>query len=263
MQAQGGIGYEVAERIAHIEIRRPEKHNALTRALIDELARTLDRFDGDPSADVAILSGQGKSFCSGSDVAESQMASREEIEAARDQFSIGHPFFELFSRSGRCKPVIAAVHGNALGLGLCLALECDLIVVDEAARLQVTETPRGLGGHRQWAQMKARGAGAFADEVCITGRPFTAAEALAAGLVNRVANQGNAVAIAEEMARQIVACPPLSVRETVRIRRWQYTRLTREVAFQAEPVKLHLTEDFAEAVKAFAEKRPAGPFKAR
>lgn len=257
------IGYEVRDRIALIEIRRPQKHNALTLALIEELAHTVDRFDRDRSADVAILSGQGKSFCSGADVGESQMASREEMEAARDQMSIGHPFFELFSHSANNKPVIAAIHGNVLGLGLGLALDCDLIVADRAARLQVTETPRGLGGYRHWALMKARGCGAFADEVCITGRPFTVEEAFHAGLFNRVAEEGGAIDAALDMARRISACPPLSVRETVRIRRWHFMKFTREVAFQAEPSRLHLTEDFAEAVKAFSEKRPAGPFKAR
>ena len=260
---EGSIGYEVEDRIARIEIRRPQKHNALTRALIGELARTIDRFDLDRSADVAVLSGQGRSFCSGADVGESQMASREEMEDSRDQMSVGHPFSELFSHSANNKPVIAAIHGNVLGLGLGLALDCDLIVSDAEARLQVTETVRGLGGYRHWALMKARGCGAFADDVCLTGRPFTAAEAREAGLFSRVAEAGTAVESALEVARQIAACPPLSVRETARIRRWHFMKLTREVAFQAEPSRLHLTEDFAEAVRAFAEKRPAGPFKAR
>lgn len=173
--------------------------------------------------------------------------------------SVGHPFFELFSHSANNKPVIAAIHGNVLGLGLGLALDCDLIVSDAEARLQVTETVRGLGGYRHWALMKARGCGAFADDVCLTGRPFTAAEAREAGLFSRVAEAGTAAEFALEMT--IAAVPP--VRETARIRRWHFMKLTREVAFQAEPSRLHLTEDFAEAVRAFAEKRPAGPFKAR
>lgn len=259
----GMISYEVQNRIARIELKRPEKHNALTLALIADLSATIDRFDADDSADVAILSGEGKSFCSGADIAESQMASHEELEKSRDQMSIGHPFFELFSHSINNKPVITALHGNVLGLGLGLALDCDFIVVEANARLQVTETPRGLGGYRHWALMKARGVAAFADDVCITGRMFSAQEAFNAGLFNRVAEPGKALDAAMEMATQIASCPPLSVRETVRIRRWHFSKLKREVAFQTESLKLHLTEGFAEAVSAFAEKRPAGPFKAR
>lgn len=257
------ISYKVRDRIAQIKLARPEKHNAMTLAMISELSGVIDRFDGDETADVAILQGEGKSFCSGADVAESQMATREVLEKSRDQMSIGHPFFELFSRSFNCKPVIAALHGNVLGLGLGLALDCDFIVAEENTRLQVTETPRGLGGYRHWALMKARGVAAFADDVCITGRMFSAHEALSAGLFNRVVEPGKAGDAAMEMATQIAACPPLSVRETVRVRRWHFSQLKREVAFQTEHLKLHLTEDFAEAVSAFAEKRPAGPFKAR
>jgi enoyl-CoA hydratase/carnithine racemase len=103
----------------------------------------------------------------------------------------------------------------------------------------------------------------FADDVCLTGRFFTAEEAFAAGLLTRVAPTSHGLDAARDLAREIVRNPPLSVRETVRVRRWHTSRLTREVAFQTDAAKLHLTEDFEEAVRAFAEKRPPRPFKAR
>ncbi|MDI6029373.1 enoyl-CoA hydratase/isomerase family protein [Corticibacterium sp. UT-5YL-CI-8] len=257
------IKYSVKDRIAHIEINRPAKHNALTNALTLNLGEVLAIFDADLQANVAVLSGRGKSFCAGADIAESQMASREEMAASRDQMSIGHPFFELFSRSLNNKPVIASLHGNVLGLGLGLALDCDLIVCDETARLQVTETPRGLGGYRHLALMKARGCGIWADEVCLTGRLFSAAEAQSAGLFNRVAPVGTALDVALGLAGEIAANPPLSVRETNRIRRWHFSRLVRSVAFETGHLKLHLTEDFQEAVRAVVEKRKPGAFAAR
>lgn len=259
----GTIEYSVKDRIAHIEINRVAKHNALTKALTLELGKALDRFDADTQADVAVLSGRGKSFCAGADIAESQMASREEMIASRDQMSIGHPFFELFNRSLNHKPIIGALHGNVLGLGLGLALDCDLIVCDEAARLQVTETSRGLGGYRHLALMKARGCGIWADEVCLTGRMFNAAEAQSAGLFNRVAPAGTVLDTAFALAAEIAANPPLSVRETNRIRRWHFAQLVRAVAFETGHLKLHLTEDFEEAVRAVVEKRKPGPFAAR
>ena len=103
----------------------------------------------------------------------------------------------------------------------------------------------------------------FADEVCLTGRVFTAEEAGAAGLVTRVAPAGSGQDVAMEMAREVAANPPLGVRETVRIRRWRMHEQARQVAFQTEHLRLDLTEDFEEAVRAFAEKRPPGPFKGR
>ncbi|MDQ6432545.1 enoyl-CoA hydratase/isomerase family protein [Mesorhizobium sp. LHD-90] len=261
-QDDGAIEYSVDDRIAHIEINRPAKHNALTLAQIGRLGEALDRFDTDTKACVAVLSGRGKSFCSGADVAESQMASREQMAASRDQMSIGHPFFELFNRSLNNKPVVAALHGNVLGLGLGLALDCDLIVCDAAARLQVTETSRGLGGYRHLALMKARGCGIWADEICLTGRFFSAEEACQAGLFNRVAPPGEALDAAFALARGIAANPPLSVRETNRIRRWHFARHVREIAFETGHLKLQMTQDFEEAVRAMAEKRTPGPFRA-
>jgi enoyl-CoA hydratase/carnithine racemase len=261
-QDHGTVEYSVKDRIAHIEINRPAKHNALTLAQIRRLGQALERLDADIDVDVAVLSGRGKSFCSGADVAESQMASREELAASRDQMSIGHPFFELFSRSLNHKPVISALHGNVLGLGLGLALDCDLVVCDAAARLQVTETSRGLGGYRHLALMKARGCGIWADEVCLTGRVFSADEARQAGLFNTVAPAGEALEAAFEIAAGIAAIPPLSVRETNRIRRWHFSKLVREIAFETGHLKLHLTQDFEEAVRAMVEKRKVGPFRA-
>jgi enoyl-CoA hydratase/carnithine racemase len=111
--------------------------------------------------------------------------------------------------------------------------------------------------------LQFRGGGALATEVALTGRFFTAEEALAAGLINRVAPQGKYLEVARELARELVKIPPLSVRATVRTRRWRMGQLTREIGMQTEPLKLYLTDDFQEAARAFTEKRPAGPFKGR
>jgi enoyl-CoA hydratase/carnithine racemase len=103
----------------------------------------------------------------------------------------------------------------------------------------------------------------LATEVALTGRFFSAEEALAAGIINRVAAPGKYLDAATELAREIVKIPPLSVRATVRTRRWYMDQLSREIMMQTQPLKLYLTEDFQEAARAFVEKRPAGPFKGR
>ena len=97
---------------------------------------------------------------------------------------------DLFIRSVNWKPVIAAVHGAVMGLGLGVAFECDLVVADIDTRFQITETPRGLGGARFWSLLHTCGGGAFATEVALTGRFFSAEEAHKAGIVCAVAPDG-------------------------------------------------------------------------
>jgi enoyl-CoA hydratase/carnithine racemase len=108
-----------------------------------------------------------------------------------------------------------------------------------------------------------RGGGAFATDVSLTGRFFTAEEAHAAGIIERVAPSGAYLDTALALAADVAKNPPLGVRSTIRARRWYMGQLSREVLMQVNLAKLHLTEDFAESARAFAEKRPAGPFKGR
>lgn len=257
------IEYECREGIASIAFNRPEKLNAFSDDMVRELDRTLQRFDMDPEAMVAILHGRGRAFSSGADVRQRQLRSREDLErgggpVARDAVSS-----ELLLRSVNWKPVIAAVHGYALGMGLGLALESDLVVAEAGCRFQLTETARGLGASRYGALLSFRGSCGFATEVALTGRYFTAEEALAAGVVDRVAPHGTHLDVARELATMIARNPPLGVRANVRTRRWRMEDAQRDAGRQATLNKLYLTEDFAEAVRAFAEKRPPKPFKGR
>ena len=155
------------------------------------------------------------------------------------------------------KPVVAAVHGYVLGLALGLTLECDLIVAEAGTRFQLTETSRGLGASRYWALFHYRNAAAFGDEIALTGRFFTAEEGMAAGIFNRLAPQGQVLEVAKELALQVAKNPPLSVRSTVRTRRWYMERLVKEATYMAAPHRLYLNEDFQEAARAFAESAPA------
>jgi enoyl-CoA hydratase/carnithine racemase len=166
----------------------------------------------------------------------------------------------LLMQSVNWKPVVAAVHGYVLGLGLGMMLDCDLIVAEAGTKFHLTETSRGLGSAKQWAQLHFR-SGAFADEIALTGRYFTAEEALAANLINRVAPAGTFMEAARTLAEAVAANPPLSVRATVRTRRWRLGQAVREAAFQQAPMRLYLTEDFHEAALAFKEKRKPRKFK--
>ncbi|MGH7114137.1 MAG: enoyl-CoA hydratase/isomerase family protein [Stellaceae bacterium] len=257
------VAYDCADQVVTLTLNRPERLNAFSDDLVRHLADALRRFDLDPQAQVAIIRGAGRAFSSGADVHQRQLRRREEFLEHGGPQGWGANSADLLTRSVNWKPVIAAPHGYAMGLALGIVLECDLIVAEAGTKFQVTETSRGLGGSKYWALMNFRGGAALASEAALTGRFFTAEEALAAGIVNRVAPAGRHLEAARELALEIARNPPLSVRATVRTRRWHMEQLEREVAMQTAPLKLYLSEDFREAALAFAEKRRPGPFNGR
>jgi enoyl-CoA hydratase/carnithine racemase len=257
------VEYACSNQVATLTLNRPDRLNAFSDDLVRHLADALRHFDLDPEAQVAIICGKGRAFSSGADVHQRQLRKREEFEQHGGPQGWGANSADLLTRSVNWKPVIAAPHGYAMGLALGIVLECDLIVAAAGTKFQVTETSRGLGGAKYWALLNFRGAAAFANEVALTGRFFTAEEAHAAGIINRVAPEGQHLEVAHELAAEVAKNPPLSVRATVRPRRWYMEQLEREVTMQTAPLKLYLSEDFHEGARAFAEKRKPGPFKGR
>jgi enoyl-CoA hydratase/carnithine racemase len=257
------VDYECRDHVVTIAMNRPEKLNAVSDEVVRQLMAAFRRFDADADAHVAILCGRGRAFCSGADVHQRQLRSREEFERLGGPQGHGANAADLLFQAVHWKPVIAAVHGYVLGLGLGMVLDCDLIVAEAATQFQLTELSRGLGAAKHWAQFHFRGAGAFGDEVSLTGRYFSAEEALAANLINRVAPKGELMDVAMRLAQTVASNPPLSVRATVRARRWFLDRYAKEAGFQQAPMKLYLTEDFHEAALAFKEKRKPRSFKGR
>jgi enoyl-CoA hydratase/carnithine racemase len=231
------VDYERDGAIVTLTLNRPEKLNAFSDELVGALSDALHRFDMDEEAEEFLRLGgpQGR----------------------------GTHSSDLLTKAVNWKPVIAAAHGYVLGLSVGIVLECDLVVAEEGTKFQVTETSRGLGAGKYWALMHYRGGGAFTMEAALTGRFFTAEEAFKANLINRVAAKGKYLDVARELAGEVIKNPPLSVRSTVRMRRWYMDRLSREVMFMTAPERLYLTEDFGEAARAFTEKRKPKPFKGR
>src|ERR1700749_485833 len=198
------VDYERNGNIVTIAMNRPEKLNAVSDEVVRQLMTPCRPYDADPEAHVAILCGRGRAFCSGADVHQRQLRSREEFERLGGPQGHGANSGDLLFQSVHWNPVVAAVHGYVLGLGLGMVLDCDLIVAEAGTRFQLTETSRGLGSAKQWAQLLFR-SGAFADEIALTGRYFTAEEALAANLINRVAPTGAVMAVAQELAEAVAA----------------------------------------------------------
>lgn len=257
------VEYACQNRVATITLNRPSRLNAFNDDLTRQALAAMHRFDLDPEANVAVLCGNGRAFSSGADVQQRQLRPREEMEKhggpqARDANSQ-----DLLVNAVNWKPVICAAHGYVLGLALGLALECDLIVAEEGTKFQVTETPRGLSGAKYWALLNFRGGGSFATQVTLTGRFFTAEEALKVNLIDEVAPKGQHVVAAQALAATIAKNPPLGVRHAVQMRRWELKKVQQDAIRQVGMAKLHLSEDFRESARAFVEKRPAGPFKGR
>lgn len=257
------VTYERDGEVATITLNRPDKLNAFSDELVGALGEELHRFDMDDEAQVAILCGNGRAFSSGADVKQRQLRSREEFLRLGGPQGRGTHSSDLLTKAVNWKPVIAAPHGYVLGLSVGIVLECDLVVAEEGTRFQVTETGRGLGAGKYWALMHFRGGAAFTMEAALTGRFFTAEEAFKANLINRVAPKGKYLDVARELALEVAKNPPLSVRSTVRLRRWYMDRMSREVMHMAAPERLYLTEDFQEAARAFTEKRKPAKFKGR
>ncbi|MFT3805078.1 MAG: enoyl-CoA hydratase/isomerase family protein [Burkholderiaceae bacterium] len=255
------VPYRREGAIAILTLNRPDRLNAFSDELVRALVDALARFDDDRDARVAVLHGAGRAFSSGADVAQRQMRSRDELERLGGPEGRGARGADVFTQAVNWKPVVAAVHGYAIGMGLGIALSADLIVVERGTRMQVTETSRGLSPVRYGYLLRARGLPSFAWDVSMTGRWFTAEEAREAGVVELLVDAGRGLATAIEVATAIAANPPLSVRAAVRARRMEIDQGERRAAALTDPMKLHLTEDFAESARAFIEKRPPRPYR--
>jgi enoyl-CoA hydratase/carnithine racemase len=204
------VTYEVREGIAHIAFVRQAKHNAFRDEDLEALSAALRRLDADEGANVAILSGNGRSFSSGGDM-------QARLQKSMDEGSTSGRATEreAFLECTTWKPVIAAVHGYCLGHALATALLCDHLVAVRSATFQVTETRIGLA---MPALLPLLGHPAFANDVAMTGRMFSAEEAWAGGMLTRLVD-GDHIAAAEDLARQILENPQTTVREYVRVRR--------------------------------------------
>lgn len=257
------VQYECSDKVATLRLNRPEKLNAFTDEMVLALGDALHRFDLDADANVAVIVGNGRAFSSGADVHQRQLRSREEFERLGGPSARGAHSGDLLLKSVNWKPVISAVHGYVLGLAIGIVLDSDLVVAETGTRFQVTEVPRGLGGAVYWGLMDFENAGAFGTEVVLTGRYFTAEEALQANIISRVTPEGEFLQSALDLAARIAANPPLSVRSTVRTRRWYLEQRRRETLMMQQPWKLHLSEDFQESARAFAEKRKPEAYRGR
>ncbi|MEU4510584.1 acetyl-CoA acetyltransferase [Nonomuraea wenchangensis] len=239
--------------VLEVTINRPDSRNSLHPPANDELDAVFDAFFADPGLWVAIITGAGdQAFSAGNDLLHSA--------SGRPMWVPKNGFAGLTSRRDMTKPVIAAVNGFAMGGGFEIALACHLVVADATARFALSEVKVGLvaaaGG---LVRLPRALPGKLATEMILTGRRLSAAEALEHGLVNRVTEPGQALAGARALAREILESSPTSVRASLQI-----MAETEGIADVVDAVThpspalddLMVSEDVAEGLTAFAEKRP-------
>jgi enoyl-CoA hydratase/carnithine racemase len=260
MSDSGAVRYERDGPIAVITFARPSKLNAFNDTMVRAYIEALQAFDDDPESRVAIIHGEGRAFSSGADVRERHLRDPDELKRLGGPEGRGASARGVLFRQVNWKPVVAAVHGYALGLGLMLVLECDLAVATHDTQFQVTEVPRGVWGSRFVAMLAHRGAGAFGDEVVLTGRYFSGEEAARHNVICRSVSDGDHLGAARQLADRLAALPPLAVRAAVRARRWYLEKYEAEEPLLRSSFALHLTADFRESATAFAEGRSTRPF---
>jgi enoyl-CoA hydratase len=238
--------------VALLTIHRPAARNALSFALLAELAAELERLDGDQTCHVVVLTGAGDTaFAAGADITE--LADQTPERLAAD----GH--FDAWDRIAAVEvPVIAAVRGYALGGGCELAMTCDLLVAGDDARFGQPEIRIGVMPGAGGTQRLTRAIGmARAMDLVLTGRLMDAAEAERSGLVTRVVPAAETVSAALDLADTIAGMPPLAVRAAKRaVRAAAELPLSAGLRHEREAFfALFATHDQREGMRAFMEKR--------
>ena len=225
----GPLSIERTGRVALVTLQRPEKRNALSIELREELARAFTSLAGDDEVACAVLTGAGSAFCAGMDFTQfgGDRANRERlVESSLDAFGAVMRF---------PKPLVGAVNGPAIAGGFVLALHCDLRFADPGAAFGFPELARGIPP--SYAAALAGLPEPLARDLVLTGRLLDARAARECGLVNEVSAEGGAVARALAVAAEIAERPLATLLE-----------IKRRILLDAEHARGHL---FAQEEQAF------------
>lgn len=247
------INKQVAPYVAHIQLNRPDKLNALNLELMLEIKNALMEFDADDSVRAIVISGNERAFAAGADIA--QMANRTVVDMLKiDQFST----WDQIRRTK--KPIIAAVSGFALGGGCELAMICDIIIASETAQFGQPEISIGVmpgaGGTQRLTRIVGK---SKAMEIVLSGKFINADEAKAYGLVSKVVPVEFFLSEAIKLAETIAEKSPIAVQMAKESVLKAYDMPLQEALFfeRKNFYMLFGTEDQKEGMAAFVEKRKA------
>ncbi len=263
--------YSVANRVATITLNRPDKLNAWTAVMEQEVRASIEKAERDDDVRVIVLTGAGRGFCAGADISllnrvategvekvgrENALGGESHREGVRADFQKKHSYFP-----GVSKPVIASINGPVIGLGLVIALYCDIRFASDAARFSTAFAQRGLVAEYGLAWMLPRLVGLpNALDLLFSARQIDSAEALRMGLVNQVFPHGELLNKVNEYAKHLAH--NVSPRSLKIIKRQVYESMFQsleesfDVAVEEMLASLK-SEDFKEGVAHFLEKRAA------
>jgi enoyl-CoA hydratase/carnithine racemase len=238
------------DHLAYITLNRPETGNYLDLAMAQDLAEVCRKIDQDKDIHVVILTGTGGVFCRGGN--EKELLNPGE----KEQFS------SLFSPSKSIDqidcPTIAALNGDTLGMGLELALACDLRVTADTAKLGLPQITEGYipgdGGTQRLSRIVGR---TYALEMILSGETIGSQEALEIGLVNRIVSSGSLASEVENLAKTIASKAPIAARYAkLAVNQGLDLTLDQGLRFEADLYfLLHTTSDRTEGIQSFLNKR--------
>ena len=251
--------HNAATGVATITLNRPDRLNALTFDIYDELRQTFRTLDSESGVRTIVITGAGQAFCSGGDVHDiiGALFSRD----AGGLLEFTRMTCDLVLAIRQCRrPVIAALNGTTAGAGAVIATACDIRIAAASARIAFLFTKVGLSGADMgaaWLLPRLVGSGR-ATELLMTGDFITADEAFRIGLYNRVVSDGDALATATTFAEQIAKGPSRAL-EITKHAIDREANMDLPAALEAEAriqASLMTHADFREAYDAFVAKRP-------
>lgn len=238
---------ETKDRIARIWLDRPEKKNAITTEMYEQLGDALARADGDGAARVVLLHGSRDCFTAGNDLGDF-------LKRPAGATSPAWRFFEVLPDMR--KPVLAAVAGPAVGIGTTMLLHCDFVYAAPSARFQLPFVPLGIVPEFGSTYLLPLLAGyQRAAELLLLGQPFAAEKAMQAGIVTELAE--DPLAKAQETAQALASLAPESLRLTKRLLKAANAKIVREAIDQETKLfrERLASPEAKEAMTAFLEKR--------
>lgn len=247
------VSIEVKDHIAQLTFNSPPA-NALSKTLLTDLEARLNEIENDASVKAVIIKGEGRFFSAGADIKE--FSSLENTADSEQMARNGQALLERIEKFS--VPVIAAIHGAALGGGLELAMSCHMRIVTENTKLGLPELNLGLiPGYAGTQRLPQLVGNAKAYEIILTGEPVSGTEAVAIGLANKVVAEDELEEAALTLAKKIVAKSKPSIEKIMNLVPYaRYASFSAGVVAEAEAFgDVFGTEDAKEGIQAFVEKR--------